>query len=102
MTEVRRHQRQTASGKRTTVRHHTRGGDKAQRDERRPAAEDAAPPYRYCDCVGSHRPGCANGVPGGLPPLPDTPDEDEAWWDDSEPRPEPWMDDGDDGGEGRR
>jgi hypothetical protein len=87
------------SGKVTTVRQHTRdtGGGGS---ERRPAAEDAAPAYRYCDCVGSHRPGCPNGVPGGLPPLPDTPDEDaQEWWaeDDRPPPGEFWDEDDADG-----
>lgn len=28
----------------------------------------------YCACVGSHKPGCPNDVPGGMPPLSDDDD----------------------------
>lgn len=70
---VRRHKRQTASGKVTTVRQHTRDYDSGPGgNERRPAAEDAAP----------------------APRPPALRENDETWWDDSEPRPEPWMDSG--------
>jgi hypothetical protein len=41
MSEVRRHRRQTASGKRTTVRQHTRSGDKAQREDEAQTAREA-------------------------------------------------------------
>jgi hypothetical protein len=29
----------------------------------------------YCNCAGSHKPGCPNGGAGGLPPLDDSPDK---------------------------
>jgi hypothetical protein len=80
MTEVRKHQRRTASGKRTTVRRHTRDtGRGPGGDERRPAAEDAPP------APSARR----------LPPA--EPREDaETWWDGDEAPREPWMDAGDD------
>jgi hypothetical protein len=31
--------------------------------------------WQYCACVGTHEAGCPNDVPGGFPPLSDTPDE---------------------------
>jgi hypothetical protein len=70
----------TVSGKTVTVRQHTRYTDHGpDMDERRPAAEDAAPAPR----------------PAALPPATQR-DDAEEWWDDSEPRPEPWMDTGED------
>ena len=32
--------------------------------------------WKYCDCAGSHKPGCPNGKPGGLPPLKKEENED--------------------------
>jgi len=76
MTEVRRHQRQTASGKTATVRRYTRGGEAAER--KRQAWEDRAaaqwtPPPAAADVhtTAAH--------------------EDEQWWDEDEPRQEAWM-----------
>jgi hypothetical protein len=31
--------------------------------------------WTYCNCAGSHKPGCPNAGPGGLPPLADDPDD---------------------------
>jgi hypothetical protein len=70
----------TVSGRVVTVRQHTRDYDSGpDGNERRPAAVDAAP-----------APNAAK-----LPP-PEPREDAETWWDDDEPRPEPWMDtDGD-------
>ena len=79
MGTVRRHKRVTASGRMVTVRQHTRDYDIGpDGNERRPAAEDAAPAPRAAE----------------LPP-PTERENDETWWDDDEPRQEPWMDTGD-------
>src|SRR5580765_8294550 len=76
---VHRHKRTTVSGKVTTVRQHTRDtGRGPDMDERRPAAEDAAPAPR----------------PAALPPS-EPRENAETWWDEDEAPREPWMDDGD-------
>jgi hypothetical protein len=31
--------------------------------------------WTYCDCAGSHKKGCPNDRPGGLPPLNDDDDD---------------------------
>ena len=88
MTEVRKHQRQTASGKRTTVRHHTRGGEKARREDEAEAAREAGltVPRRTCPRSGTAEPER----------------QSEEWWaeDDRPPPSEFWDEDdtGEDGG----
>lgn len=76
MSEVRRHQRKSATGKTVTVRHHTRGDGTAAERKReaweKRAAERWTPP----------------------PPAEDhaAPNEnEESWWDEDEPRPQAWM-----------
>ena len=32
--------------------------------------------WTYCNCAGSHKPGCPNGGPDGLPPLADDDESD--------------------------
>jgi hypothetical protein len=32
--------------------------------------------WTYCSCAGSHKKGCPNGAPGGLPPLRDDEKDD--------------------------
>jgi hypothetical protein len=39
-------------------------------------AEQQPGDWQYCNCEGSHRPGCCNDRPGGLPPLDDSPDNE--------------------------
>jgi hypothetical protein len=77
---VHRHKRRTPSGKMVTVRQHTRDTDHGpDMNERRPAAEDAAAAPRTAAL-----------------PEPERREDDETWWDDTEPKPEPWMDTGGD------
>ena len=75
---VHSYKRVTVSGRRVTVRQHTRDTGGSDGNERRPAAVDAAP-----------APNAAK-----LPPA-EPRDDAETWWDDEEPRREPWMDDSD-------
>lgn len=80
MTEVRKHQRKTASGKTTTVRHHTRqGGDGQGSDAERARAawqDRAAPHYSTL-------------------PVPEPRAADDSFWDEDsqEPEGEWWADD---------
>ena len=81
MTEVRKHQRQTASGKRTTVRHHTRGGEKTdRREDEAEAAREA-----WADRNAPH----VSTLGGETDPQP------EEWWaeDDMPPPGAFWADD---------
>lgn len=32
--------------------------------------------WQYCNCAGTHKPGCPNDKPGGLPPLNDDDDDE--------------------------
>jgi hypothetical protein len=88
MSEVRRHQRVTASGKRTTVRHHTRGGDRTTRREDEAQAAREAWADRNAPHVST------------LTPAEPEPQAEEWWagddgpppgefWDDDEPEREP-------------
>lgn len=83
MTEVRKHKRQTASGKTTTVRHHTRRGGDGKDDpaQARAAWQDRAAPHY-------------STLPATAPPAADESfwDEDSAepdgeWWAEDEPNP---------------
>lgn len=79
MTEVRKHKRQTASGKTTTVRHHTRRGGDGKDDgaQARAAWQDRAAPHY-------------STLPPSAPPT-----ADESFWDEDsqEPDGEWWADD---------
>ena len=81
MVEVHRHQRITESGKRTTVRRHTRSapgtGEAALEAWETRAQRRWIPPPNAAD-------------------ITDVPNEDEPlWWDEEEdPQPRPWEDDG--------
>jgi hypothetical protein len=108
MTEVRKHQRQTASGRTTTVRHHTRNAGSRGGGE-----DDSHPPgTQYMqdgDATYAHHPdGTRHRVPGE-PPRPSTAPvvgseelradptpRDEDWWADDEPTAgELWADEDD-------
>lgn len=80
MTEVRRHQRQTASGKTTTVRRYTRGTGEAAAKKRQAWEERAAARWTPPPAVGD-----VESAPA---------DEGEPWWDEEhDPHREEWMDD---------
>jgi hypothetical protein len=87
MTEVRKHQRQTASGRQTTVRHHTRGGERTRREDEAEAAREA-----WADRAAPHvstlssetEPAAEEWWAGD-----DEPPPGEFWDDDPEPEPSP-------------
>ena len=81
MSEVRRHQRVTASGKKTTVRHHTRSGDRtARREDEAQAAREA-----WADRNAPHVSTLTPAEPG--------PQAQEWWAGDDEPPPGEFWDD---------
>lgn len=87
MTEVRKHRRQTASGKTTTVRKHTRNTGSAGQDESIRDTRNAYDPERRAPSVGS----AALSQPAPRPPRESWWDEDGApaegdWWADDEPQ----------------
>lgn len=78
MTEVRKHQRTTATGKRTTVRHHTRGGERTRREDEAEEAREA-----WADRAAPH----VSTLGGETDPQP------EEWWDGESEEPEgDWWD----------
>ena len=85
MTEVRKHRRVTASGKLTTVRHHTRSGEKTRREDEAEAAREA-----WADRNAPHV--------SSLAPAEPEPQAEEWWAGDDEPPPGEFWDE-DDAGE---
>ena len=51
------------------------GAARHRRKQPQPKWEMDMGKWTYCNCAGSHKPGCPNGVPGGLPPLKDDDDK---------------------------
>lgn len=81
MSEVRKHQRVTASGRRTTVRHHTRGGKRTRREDEAEAAREA-----WADRNAPHV--------SSLTPAEPEPQAQEWWAEDGMPPPGAfWADD---------